>query len=96
MKHNLWRKFWTLCLGVICSFGVHAQSVLVSGTDFSCAGYENEAYVSVNEITGWLGIIQPQITVNLPPQDGSCPRRSSDRTPSSCRLPGWSCGQLCT
>ncbi len=66
MKHNLWRKFWTLCLGVICSFGVHAQSVLVAGTDFSCAGYENEAYVSVNEITGWLGIIQPQITVNLP------------------------------
>lgn len=48
------------------SLVAQAQSVLVSGTDFTCAGYENEAYVSVNEITGWLGIIQPQISVNLP------------------------------
>ena len=67
MKRFSFCKVLAFCIGMFFSSLVaQAQSVLVSGTDFTCAGYENEAYVSVNEITGWLGIIQPQISVNLP------------------------------
>lgn len=66
MKNIKISKFWALVIGAFFYVSTSHAQVLVAGTDFSCAGYEDEAYVSVNEITGWLGIIQPQLTVNLP------------------------------
>jgi len=39
--------------------------ILVSGTDFTCAGKEKEVFTDVTAITGYLGIIKPTITVNL-------------------------------
>ena len=50
------------------SSGIWAQNemVLVSGTDFSCEGKEKEAFTDVSAITGYLGIIKPTISINLP------------------------------
>ncbi|MBO5864340.1 MAG: hypothetical protein J6Q59_08750, partial [Paludibacteraceae bacterium] len=50
------------------SVGAMAQNglILVSGTDFSCEGKESEAFTDVTAITGYLGIIKPSISMNLP------------------------------
>jgi len=42
---------------------MHAQLYLVSGTKFEAPGYENEMYVSLNEIEH-IGLVRPQISVS--------------------------------
>ncbi|MCQ2958599.1 MAG: hypothetical protein MJ198_00225 [Bacteroidales bacterium] len=59
-------KIVILLGGLLVSSLSASSQVLVAGTDFSCAGKEKDAYASVDDITGWLGILQPQISVSLP------------------------------